>query len=210
MITDKHGRAVEEVRGKWRRGARVPLVRPSGEEVSTWEDIQDELARCHFQQADEASQVAHNRINEPDWFTIEELELTVESLPKGKVPGHDGISLEIFRRVLQLRPQWLLALYNHCLEAYSFPRTSKRAVAVYFPKPGKDRSNPASYRPICLLPAFEKDLDKSCATRLALYLEINGLLDARQYEFRKNRSTVDALHSVVYYIADGWENSHVS
>lgn len=50
--------------------------------------------------ADEASQIAHDRYGEPDWVTIEEVELTVETLPPNKAPGHDGISLEIVPKVL--------------------------------------------------------------------------------------------------------------
>lgn len=73
---------------------------------------------------------------------------------------------------------------------------------MYFPKPGKEHIVPASYHPICLLQTLEKVLDKMCVTRLALYMDTNGLLDGRKYGFRKYISTIDALRDVLEYIAE--------
>lgn len=155
-----------EARGKWKREAPVSLVLPSGEEVSTRKESQNELARHHFLYADETSQVEIIRNDEPYWFTVAELKFAVDSLTLNKAPGHDGISLEI---VFQYNRQWLMALFNHCLRAHYFPQTWKCAVAVYFAKPDKVCSDPGSYHPICILPDLGKALDKMCATRLALF-----------------------------------------
>lgn len=67
------------------------LVLPSGYKDSTWEDSPDGLARYHFLQADDVSQVAINRNDDPDLFTTEELEIAVESLQHSKTYDHDGI-----------------------------------------------------------------------------------------------------------------------
>lgn len=76
---------------------------------------------------------------------------------------------------------------------------------LYFLKPGKERSDPASHHTICLLPDQRKDLDKICATRIALHLKTNGLLDVRHFRFRKNISNVDALFRVLDYISESKE-----
>lgn len=52
-------------------------VSPSGDEASIWEEFRDELASYHFLQTDEISQVAINRTDESDLFTVEELATTV-------------------------------------------------------------------------------------------------------------------------------------
>lgn len=52
------------------------------------------------------------------------------------------------------------------------------------------------------LTGLREVLDKMCPTRLALYLEINNLLSDRQYGFRQNISTVDALRRVWEYIVE--------
>lgn len=41
-----------------------------------------------------------------------------------------------------------------------------------------------------------------CAIRIMKYLEPNNILDGKQYGFRRNRSTVDALHEVICYISE--------
>lgn len=46
--------------------------------------------------------------------------------------------------------------------------------------------------------------------RLALHLEINGLLDTIQFGFRKNISAVDALRRVLDYIAESKELGNLS
>lgn len=43
--------------------------------------------------------------DEPDWFTLAELEFAVEYRPSNKAPGHDRISLEIVRKYLRFYPQ---------------------------------------------------------------------------------------------------------
>lgn len=73
---------------------------------------------------------------------------------------------------------------------------------MYFPKPGKDCSGPASYSPICTLPTLRKVLDKMCLAILVLYLKASGLLVAQQYAFWKTVSTVDKLRRVMEFIAE--------
>lgn len=100
LVSDRLGQIVDVVQGKWRREApSVSLVLASAEEVSTWEESRDALARHLFLQVDEAMQVEIVMTDEPDWFTLAELEFAVHSLPHNKASVHDGISLEIVRKV---------------------------------------------------------------------------------------------------------------
>lgn len=83
LLTDRLCQVVDVVRSKRSREASVSLVLPSGKEGSIWEEYQDALDRYLSPQADEASQVEIIRTDEPDWFTLAELEFSVESLPQG-------------------------------------------------------------------------------------------------------------------------------
>ena len=53
-----------------------------------------------------------------------------------------------------------------------------------------------NYRPISILPAFSKILEKLVSIRLIHFLESQNILDKHQYGFRQNYSTIHPiLHS---------------
>lgn len=89
------------------------------------------------------------------------------------------------------------------LEDILFSLNLEASDCCLLPQTVKVCSNPGFYRTICISPTFGKVLDKICATRLANFLiEINYLMSARQYEFWKNFSVVDALHKLLEFIAE--------
>lgn len=94
------------VRGKWRLDAPVTLELPDGEVASTWDDIQDALARHHYRQVDEVAQTAINKNDDQILFDIEELELASGSMAHDKAPCHDRISLKIIKEVFRYHSQW--------------------------------------------------------------------------------------------------------
>jgi len=61
------------------------------------------------------------------------------------------------------------------------------------PKPGKDVSDPSSYRPIALTSCICKVMERMINNRLVWYLEHNKILTKLQCGFRKQRSTNDHL-----------------
>ncbi|QQP56701.1 Uncharacterized protein FKW44_001453 [Caligus rogercresseyi] len=60
---------------------------------------------------------------------------------------------------------------------------------------GKSTTNPASYRPICILPALSKVLETIVKSDLEDYLAKTETLPNSQFGFRKGRSTTAALAS---------------
>ena len=70
----------------------------------------------------------------------------------------------------------------------------KDAIVVPVFKGGrKDRKDPASYRPISVLPAISKVLETVVIDQFLDYLDKNDLLTPAQHGFRRNHSTVTAL-----------------
>ncbi|KAH8390449.1 hypothetical protein KR009_008561, partial [Drosophila setifemur] len=61
----------------------------------------------------------------------------------------DGINGAICKAVWRAIPQHLMGLYSRCIRSGYFPLLKG---------PDKDKSEPASYRGICLLPVFGKVL----------------------------------------------------
>ena len=64
---------------------------------------------------------------------------------------------------------------------------------VAVPKPGKDKSDPSSYRPIRLTLQVGKLMECLVKRRLEHLLQRKGVLNPFQSGFRKGRSTLDNL-----------------
>jgi hypothetical protein len=75
----------------------------------------------------------------------------------------------------------------------SFNYKWKTAKIIMIPKPGKDKTDVKSFRPISLLSNMSKLLEKIINTRLTSILESNKLISIHQSGFRKNRSTKDHI-----------------
>ena len=72
-------------------------------------------------------------------------------------------------------------------------------------KPGKPPENPASYRPISLLPVICKLFEKLFYTRLIPIIQDRNLIPDHQFGFRKKHSTIDQVHRVTRHITQALE-----
>jgi hypothetical protein len=79
------------------------------------------------------------------------------------------------------------------MRVHHFPPAWKHATTVMIPKPGKDPTNPLSYRSISLLNIAGKVFEKILSTRLKNFLEINNLLPPEQFGFSSERSTINPI-----------------
>ena len=130
-------------------------------------------------------------------FSEDELILAADSLQTEKAPGPDGIPAEVLKAVARTHPQLLLCMFNICLRAGVFCSRWKRARLVLISKGKGDANSPASYRPLCMLDTAGKVLEKLIKPRLLQAIKDSGDLSDRQYGFRKGRSTVDAINTLV-------------
>ncbi|KAL0892590.1 hypothetical protein ABMA27_014319 [Loxostege sticticalis] len=132
-------------------------------------------------------------------FTETELTTAMRSFNPKKAPGEDGFTADICTRAVLEDPDAFLALVNKCLTIGHFPTTWKQATVVVLRKPGKeDYTNPKAYRPIGLLPVLGKVLEKMIVARIKWHLVPR--ISTRQYGFMPQRSTEDALYTLVHRI----------
>jgi potassium voltage-gated channel Eag-related subfamily H protein 8 len=82
------------------------------------------------------------------------------------------------------------------------PSIWKLANGIPTPKPGKNHSEPSNYRPIALTSCVCETIERMINSRIAWFLESNGLLSNIQYIFRQGRSTVDYLVRFEAFIRD--------
>ncbi|XP_053691540.1 uncharacterized protein LOC128740055 [Sabethes cyaneus] len=114
-----------------------------------------------------------------------------------KAPGPDGIPNAVLKEAIHAFPDMFRTVMQNCLSEGHFPDKWKIQKLVLSPKPGKPPGDPALYRPICLLDKLEKLLDRIILNRLSIYTEGEYGLTQRQFGFRKGRSTLDAIRTVV-------------
>ena len=108
-----------------------------------------------------------------------------------KAIGLDKISSCLLKDAEPVITPSLTKLFNLSIKNKTFPKIWKAARIVPVHKAGA-RDNPSNYRPISILPAISKILEKAIHNQLSSYLNDNHLLTTDQYGFRHNSSTVIA------------------
>ena len=131
----------------------------------------------------------------------EEVEFEIQKLKK-KAPGNDGISAKLLQHVSPLIAPYLSQIFNQCLVTGIFPECLKiaRITPIYKSGPKEDVLN---YRPISGLNALAKLFEKLIYKRFVDFIESNNLLSGKQFGFRRNRSTVQALTEIIEKIRNG-------
>ena len=135
--------------------------------------------------------------NQP--FNMNEL-MNALKLCNNTAPGEDNIHYSMLRNLPDISLEFILTFFNQIWSNHVFPSLWRSALTIPFHKPGKDKQNPTSYRPIALTSCLCKLMERMVNTRLVWYLESNKLLHPNQYGFRRNRSTTDILTHIDSYI----------
>ena len=126
-------------------------------------------------------------------ITAEELVNTVDQL-RDSSPGHDGIPIMIIRKVLTCILPVLLHLCNTSFSTGVFPDQLKIAKVVPIYKAG-DKTLYSNHRPISILPAISKLLEKIMYKRVIQFCTNNNIITKDQYGFQSGKSTETALTS---------------
>ena len=123
---------------------------------------------------------------------------------KPRAPGPDGIHNNLLKHLPEDTLKILKDILNNIWTIGDFPHQWRAATVIPIPKPNKDHADPNSFRPIALTNCLCKILERMINTRFIWYLEKSGILDRSQCCFRKHRSTVDHLVSLVRYVRDAF------
>lgn len=128
-----------------------------------------------------------------------EVKRWIISLKNNCAIGWDGISSNLLKKHIDIVVPPLTYICNLALNTGVFPNMLKVAILHPIYKSG-DRNRIENYRPISVLSAISKVLEKIINSRLVAYLETQKLLSQKQFGFRKEISAADAVHELVDYI----------
>jgi hypothetical protein len=123
-----------------------------------------------------------------------------------RAPGEDGITADIIAKTHGINREFLCQLYNKCLSLHYFPKIWKKGIIKIIPKPNKpDYREPDAYRPITLISVLAKVLEKLLTNRITHYLHQNSRISEKQFGFTKQKSTEDAIHSLIKFVKSAYE-----
>ena len=124
--------------------------------------------------------------NEPNCITNIEVEYFVKQLKNKRASGPDGLKSEDLK---SLPIQEVTQNLNNYITR-SDPVLTHGLIAPIL-KPGKDPTEPSSYRPIILFSVYRKLLSKIVLHRIRNIL--NMLIDKYQYAYQQAKSTTDVI-----------------
>ena len=132
----------------------------------------------------------------------------IYNLPPKSSSGCDGISTKLLKVIAPVIIKPLTLLINQVLNTGTFPDKLKIAKVIPIFKKG-DPSLFENYRPISLLPAISKVLEKIIALQLSSYFEKNKLLFDNQYGFRPKHSTEHAALELIDRITNKMDTNEI-
>ena len=113
--------------------------------------------------------------------TEDEISKYILSLENKKECGYNLISINILKCTCHTILPFLTNLFNMCISKGAFPDSFKVAQVILPLFKGGDRKDPSCYRPISLLPALGKLLEKIVSVRALEYLNEHDLLSKHQF-----------------------------
>ena len=169
--------------------------------VSTGETLQV-MTQEHFPGSEQCSDpdVRSNLEGDPrpvdslGWITNQRIRLAFQQFEPFKAAGPDGLRPIVIQNLPEEAITFLRHVYTACIQMGFTPQMWCHSKVLYLPKPGKKSYNlPRSYRPISLTAGFFKGLERLVVWRLEEATLIERPLHKRQFAFRKNISTENAL-----------------
>ena len=124
--------------------------------------------------------------------TLDEISTIILAIDPKKSSGPSDINAKCLQLTLPSISSSITRILNLSLSTGSVPSCWKAANVTPVFKKG-DKLNPSNYRPISVIPALGKILERVVYTRLMCHLSENNILTPYQSGFRPNHSTEDVL-----------------
>ena len=116
----------------------------------------------------------------------------ISKLVLKKACGYDHISNRILKATSYVISPFRSVLFNNCMQKGVFPDAYKIAQVIPLFK-GGDKGSLDSYRPISLLPAIGKVLEKLIALQIVQFCDAYNLFSPQQFGSRAKFSTEYAV-----------------
>lgn len=161
--------------------------------VDSVREIHDSIENVHDDTA--LNEDSNERWNIFEPVTMENLKKVVNNLNNSS--GLNNVNLQVLKDSWDMLGEYLLGVVNESLETGEFPRSWKQSVVIPIQKiSGTVKAE--EFRPINMLPVYEKVLESIVREQVTAYLNSNEILIAEQSGFRQNHSCESALNLLLY------------
>lgn len=131
--------------------------------------------------------------------TVEDVEATILNLRSDCAFGWDGISTTIIKNSKSVLAPIITHVCNLSISHGVFPEVFKRAVVIPIHKTGR-RDDVNNYRPISILSAMSKILERILNKSLVSFLVTNKIVSNNQYGFRTGINSEDAILTLAEHV----------
>jgi exonuclease III len=135
-------------------------------------------------------------------FYVAETIAVVKKL-KTTAPGEDGMQNAILKKAPPIFWEKATALFNASMRLSHIPEKWKLAIVCMLPKEGKDPKTVKGYRPISLLNALAKIMERLVVRRIIGEMRARGVLPASQSAFLNKHSVEDHPFRLAQMAATG-------
>ena len=125
---------------------------------------------------------------------------------KSNAVGSDGLSIHYIKMCCPIILPVVTHIINSCFERSIYPSAWKSALVTAIPKVNKP-TKLEELRPISILPALSKIMEKCMEMQIRVYINDNGILPAVQSGFRPSYSCSTSLLKVTDDIIGARDNS---
>jgi hypothetical protein len=115
-------------------------------------------------------------VSEPKLTSASEVQEVIKGFKFGNSLGQNSVPNRALRHLPKRAITFITKLIKAVLRRQYFPPAWKHARVIYILKPGKDPTQPSSYRPISLLDTVGKLFEKILLTRVLREVNERGLL----------------------------------
>ena len=130
----------------------------------------------------------------------------IERLNKNKSVGPDGLSPHLLKMLSKTIAPSLTKIYKESLKQNKIPTDWKRQFITPILKPGKNKLDAASYRPVSITCICSKILEHIIYSETMNHLQTHGILSKFQHGYREGCSIETQLLKVIDLFTKGLEN----
>jgi len=206
--------------GRCKQETNLPTLIHEGKQITN-EDEKLNLLCNHFTQNPEniklAVKLPVDQNSNNSKTTLNKLQVTegevlkaINTLDINKPSGNDNIPAKVLKSCADEIAPFLTVIINKILEEGEFPDALKIALITPLYKRKGERNNVKNYRPISVLPATAKLIEKLVYDKVMAFLEKHGKIMDQQHGYRESRSTQSAIIILTDAIKQSLDNGYIT